>query len=124
MDRELEQLVVRWAQAVRDREMDFLERLLAPEFTLTTGRAGAEIRGREEWLAITRERYAVRSFEFEWIEPRRYGDAAVVRSRYRQLGSLEGRDRSQDYLMTDVFVREADDWRAVARHVSPLEPGA
>jgi hypothetical protein len=30
----------------------------------------------------------------------------------------------QTFLMTDVFVRRDGRWRAVTRHVSPLEPRA
>lgn len=117
---DIRQLLIRWAEAVRDRDVDFLERFLAPEFTLTTGRPGAEIRGRDEYIEITRDRYAVESFEFEWIEVRTYGGAALVRSRYRQQGSMDGADRSQDFLMTDMLATGPDGWRAIARHVSPL----
>jgi hypothetical protein len=38
MRQEFADLEKRWAEAVRDRDIRFLERLLAPEFTLTTGR--------------------------------------------------------------------------------------
>jgi hypothetical protein len=51
---------------------------------------------------------------------RTYGHVAVVRSRYRQTGSMDGEDRNQTYLMTDVWVRRAGRWQAVTRHVSPL----
>jgi hypothetical protein len=53
---QIERLERRWAQAVRDRDMAFLEELLGEEFTLTTGRRGNPMRGREEWLEITRDR--------------------------------------------------------------------
>lgn len=119
---DLERLVLRWAEAVRDRDLEFLEDLLASEFTLTTGRPGAEIRPRDEYLAITRDRYAVESFEFEWIEARDYGGAGLVRSRYRQRGAMDGADRTQTFLMTDVLAAGPNGWRAVARHVSPLPP--
>jgi hypothetical protein len=59
--------------------MRFLDDLLGEHFALTTGRLGAEIRGRQEWLAITRERYIVEAFEFESLDVHVYGDAAMVR---------------------------------------------
>jgi ketosteroid isomerase-like protein len=110
----------RWAEAVRDRDIRFLERLLAPEFTLTTGRRPSPIRGREEYLEITESRYVVTEFEFERIEVLEYGDAAVVRSRYRQRGSMGGEDRNQTFLITDVFVRVDERWLAVNRHLSAM----
>jgi ketosteroid isomerase-like protein len=119
-EEELRALLSRWAEAVRDRDVRFLERLLAPEFTLTTGRRPNPIRGREEYLEITESRYVVEEFEFERVDVLDYGDAAVVRSRYRQRGSMDGEDRSQTFLMTDVFARIDGRWLAVSRHVSPM----
>jgi len=117
---EVRALEIRWAEAVRDRDIRFLERLLAPEFTLTTGRMPNPVRGREEYLEITESRYEVSEFEFESIDVLDYGDAAVVRSRYRQRGSMDGADRSQPFLITDVFARIEGRWLAVTRHISPM----
>ena len=39
--------------AVAARDVVALDRLLGPEFTLTTGRPGNEVRGRAEYLEIT-----------------------------------------------------------------------
>jgi ketosteroid isomerase-like protein len=109
---ELEGLEHDWMQAVRDRDMAFLEALLAEEFTLTTGRPGAEVRGRREWLDITRDRYVIEEFSFEELEVVSLGEAAVVRSRYRQRGRMDDRDRTQEFLITDAFVRRDGKWRA------------
>jgi hypothetical protein len=109
-------------QAVRKRDLDFCERTLGEEFTLTTGRPGAEVRDREEWLAVTGERYELESFEFESIEPRVYGHVALVHTRHRQRGRLDGDDRTGSYLTSDLWVRRAGCWQLVARHASPLAP--
>jgi ketosteroid isomerase-like protein len=121
-ERELKELEHTWMEAVRGRDMEFLEELLADEFTLTTGRPGAEVRSRREWLEVTRDEYAIERFEFEEIRVQPHGDAAVVRSRYRQRARMGDQDRSTSYLMTDVFVRKGGRWRAIARHISPLGP--
>jgi ketosteroid isomerase-like protein len=118
---ELERLEHEWMRAVRDRDLAFLDALLAEEFTLTTGRRGTEVRGRREWLDITRERYVIEEFSFSELEVLPLGDAAVVRSRYRQRGRMDDQDRTQEFLMTDVFARREGEWRAVTRHISPLE---
>src|SRR5438876_11361715 len=106
--------------AVRDRDMDALEAMLGERFTLTTGRPGAEVRGRAEWLEVTRDSYVIESYEFEWLEVDRYGDAAVARSRYRQQGRMGDDDRTQPFLMTDVWVRVDGSWQLVSRHITPL----
>jgi ribonuclease HI len=119
-EEELADLLRRWAHAVEHREMAFLEKLLAPEFTLTTGRPGAEVRTREQYLAITRDDYEVDSWEFEELVVQSYKRFAVVRSRYRQTGRMGADERDGVYLMTDALVKQAGRWRAVARHITPL----
>jgi ketosteroid isomerase-like protein len=117
----IEALTGEYQAAVAARDVETLERLLAPEFTLTTGRPGNEVRGRAEYLEISAGRYAIDEFAFEELEVTELGpDAAVVRSRYTQRGSMDGADRSQPFLMTDVWARRAADWQLVTRHVSPL----
>ena len=113
-------LLRRWAHAVEHREMAFLETLLAPEFTLTTGRPGAEVRTREEYLAVTRDHYEVSEWSFEDVVVQNYKRFAVVRSRYRQSARMGEEDRSGTYLMTDALVKQGGRWRAVARHVTPM----
>jgi ketosteroid isomerase-like protein len=120
---QIERLERRWMDAVRDRDMEFLDRLLGEEFILTTGRPGGPVRTREEWLEITRDRYSIEQYEFERLDVFPYGHVALARSRYRQRGAMDGEDRSQAFLMTDVFVRRDGRWRAVTRHISPLDPG-
>ena len=117
---EIEELLRRWAQAVADREMAFLETLLAPEFTLTTGRQQVPVRTREQYLAVSRDEYEVSSWAFEEIAVQHYGRFAVARSRYTQTGRMGDQPRDDTYLMTDAFVKQAGRWRVVARHISPL----
>ena len=121
---EIAEVERRWQEAVRDRDLPALEALLAPEFTLPTGRPGAPVRTREEYLRITATEYVISGFAFESLEVLALGPgAAVARSRYRQTGSMGGEDRSQAFLMTDVFARREGRWVAVARHASGLAPG-
>ena len=120
-DEELAHLEIALMQAVQRRDMAYLERTLGERYTLTTGRPGAEVRSRDEWLEITRTRYVIESFSFDWLHVDHYGDSAVVRSRYRQRGRMDDTDRTQMYLMTDVWVRVRDTgWQLVSRHISPL----
>jgi ketosteroid isomerase-like protein len=121
--RELSQLEHDFMDAVRRRDMAFLERALGEEFTLTTGRPGAEVRARSEWLDVTRERYVIESFAFEELSVHAYGTVGVVRSRYRQAGRMGELDRTAAYRMTDVWVRRDGRWQLVARHSTALEDG-
>ena len=106
--------------AVAERDIDFLERHLGEEFTLITGRPGHETRDRAEWLEVTTTAYEIRSFRFEELDVLDYGDVAVVRSRYSQEATMGDAERSQSYLMTDVWHRRDGAFRLVSRHISPL----
>ena len=117
---EIEELLRHWARTVAEREMAFIETLLAPEFTLTTGRPGAEVRTREQYLAITRDEYEIDSWEFDEIVVQHYGRFAVARSRYTQTARMGTEPRDGTYLMTDAFVKQSGRWRVVARHITAL----
>ncbi len=117
---ELRELTDAWVDAVARRDVDTLEALLAPEFTFTTGHRGTL--GRAEWLETTRARYVVDEHELEEIAVDVFPAAAVVRSRLRQRGSMDGERRDLTYLLTDTWVRRDGRWQAVARHSSPLAP--
>jgi uncharacterized protein DUF4440 len=117
---DLAALSVRFMEAVRDRELNWLEEHLGPEFTLTTGRPGAPVRGRDEWLAVTGDRYVIDEFAFDELEVIELGPVGVVRSRYSQRGSMDGADRTQTFLMTDVWAERDSRTQLVTRHVSPL----
>ena len=99
MTDDLAALSVRFMEAVRDRQLDWLDTHLGDEFTLTTGRAGSPVRTRSEWLRITRELYEITEFEF---------------------ASMGGEDRTQSFLMTDVWVEGDSEPQLVTRHISPL----
>jgi hypothetical protein len=117
---DLADLSTRLMEAVRDREVSFLEYHLGEEFTLTTGRAGAPVRSREEWLLVTKSRYEIEEFTFESMDAYDYGPVGLVRSRYRQTGSMDGERRDGVYLMTDVWVERDERPQLVSRHISPI----
>jgi ketosteroid isomerase-like protein len=117
---ELRRLEHRFMTAVAERDVDFLERHLGEEFTLITGRPGHETRDRSEWLEVTATAYEIHSFRFDELDVLDYGDVAVVRSRYSQEATMGDAERSQSYLMTDIWHRRDGAFRLVSRHISPL----
>jgi len=118
---ELLELERRFQTAVADRDVALLEELLAPEFTLTTGRAAAPVRTRAEYLGITAASYVIEGWEFEQLDVVPLGEAAVVRARYRQRGSMKGADRTGVFLLTDVWAAREGRPQLVTRHSSALE---
>ena len=66
---------------------------------------------RKDWLA-TLHLVETRALDAVDVEPRVFGDVAVVRARLRWDASVGGRDLTGDYLVTDVFTRDDGRWRA------------
>lgn len=113
--RELIQLSNELVGAVRDHDRERLERLLAAEFTLS-GAAG-EL-DRQAFLEAASGPYEIDDWAYEEIDPEVYGDTAVVVSRYRQVGRLDGRDLSHGMHVTDIWVRRDGHWQIVRRHAT------
>ena len=101
--------------AVQRHDRARLEELLAAEFTLN-GAAG-EL-DREELLAAAEGPYEIDDFAYEEIDEEIYGDTAVLVSRYRQTGQLDGRDVSHRMNVTDIWVRRDGRWQIVRRHAT------
>jgi hypothetical protein len=112
-DREFADRQRAWMEAGQRKDLEALERILAPEYAYTATGQGRTTR--QQWLD-TVAIYDLQSFEIVEIEARPYGDdVAVVLSRYRQEATLDGVPRSGEFLITDVWVKRGDLWQVAAR---------
>jgi ketosteroid isomerase-like protein len=110
---------IAWSEAIRAQDRDRLESFLSPDYTLTVALpTGLSVTEREEWLRNAVTVYKIEEFEFTELAVRRFGDVAIVSSRYRQKATVNGRDRSGEAFLTDVWVRSKGKWRVSARYSS------
>ena len=112
---ELKELSVAWMKAWKDNDMAFLENILAPDFRLLTSELW--IMPKEQWLANV-PKYTCEEFQYRQQEVREYGDTAIIQSLTSQKANFNGQDRSGDFLITDVWVKNTDGWKVVHRHTS------
>jgi hypothetical protein len=49
-----------------------------------------------------------------------YGDVALMRSRWTQTATLDGKPWKGVFLLTDVWARRDHRWQTVARHATPI----
>jgi ketosteroid isomerase-like protein len=117
---ELARLEESWMQAVADRDMDLLERLVAPHFRFMAIHLYPEPMTREQWLDAAREGYTIVSFAFESMEIDVEGDTGIIHSRYSQVASYQHVSLSNAFRLTDVWTRADGRWRVMARHSSIL----
>jgi ketosteroid isomerase-like protein len=112
-----------WSNAIRAQDVAKLEQFLRPEYTLTVARAGKlGHTDRASWLQNAASIYVLHEFRFAEIVVREYGDVAVVSSRYTQRATVDGRDRSGESFLTDIWVKTGDRWQVSARYATSLPP--
>ena len=117
---ELAKLEESWMQAVADRDMELLERLVAPHFRFMAVHLYPEPMTRAQWLEAAREGYTIVSFAFESMEIDIEGDTGIIHSRYSQVASYQHVSLSNVFRLTDVWTRADGNWRVMARHSSIL----
>ena len=117
---ELARLEQAWMQAVEDRDMDALERLVAPEFRFMAVHLYPEPMTRAQWMEAAREGYTIVSFAFETMDIEVSGDTGIIHSRYSQVASYQHVSLSNVFRLTDVWTRADGQWRVMARHSSIL----
>ena len=101
-----------WMEAVRRRDLAWLDHLLADDYVYSaSGQGRVE---REGWMKMV-SAYTLQRFEFRQLDVRVYGDAAVAVCDYRQAGSVGGEARTGDFLITDTWVRRDGRWQVAAR---------
>ena len=117
---ELARLQEAWMQAVEERDMETLERIVAPEFRFMAVHLHPEPMRRDQWMDAAREGYTIVSFAFESMDIDVSKDTAVVHSRYSQVASYQHVSLSNAFRLTDVWTRADGTWRVIARHSSVL----
>lgn len=125
---EIRALEQQWNEAIDRRDAAAMERFLAPDYALIIGVRGQPLRvvPRDVWLK-TLALYDIRSFSIDDFRVSIRGDVAVVTMLFTQDAVVgpERRDRSAQFMITDIWVRYAGGWRVAERHSSrPEQPVA
>ena len=108
-----------WSVAFRTSDYAYLDRILAPEFTLVGIRStGVSTVTRADWLATTRV-MIFRAFDARVLSVEVFGDAAVVTMDGSWTIDWNDRHIDERFLLTDVWVARNAKWQVVRRHSSP-----
>ncbi len=122
--KELEKLSWDWMNAWKAKDTVALDKILAPDYRLLAIINGefATI-NRQKWLA-TVPFYTPTSFRYYDFDIRIYGNTAVVQSMVEQEATLNGKDRSGTFQVTDVWVKNKAQWQVVHRqtNIKPKAP--
>jgi ketosteroid isomerase-like protein len=111
-----------WMKAVARKDVDALNRFMADEFTLTSAYSTGNVITKEEFIKNIQ---SVKQNELSFYNATLgiYGDVAILKARIKDNYTMNGEDRSGDYLITDVWVKRDGRWQIVTRHSSlPMKP--
>ena len=115
----IQKLEHEWADAVKRRDVEKIDRLEADDFAFT-GPGGVVWSKARALETIKSGDLEIDSFELSDVKVRLYGDTAVVTFRVLWTGRFRGLDISGPQRMTDVWVKRAGRWQCVASQSTPV----
>ncbi len=112
-----------WAAAIQRQDVAAMPQFLSDGYFLGIGVAGVGFRivPRAAWLE-TLKVYETKAFSIDDAQVHVYGDTAVAFMLVSQEATVKGQDRSGQFVITDVWVKEPAGWRVAERHSSRPEP--
>ena len=120
----IEALEREWRDALCKKDMKRLQALVHEDFVLIGTRStGPFMMHRDEWLDAIQRRH-VDAIELEVRDATVLPDVMIGTVHARWRIKYLGRVIEDCVLLTDVWVRDGNDWRAVRRHSTPAPPGA
>ena len=114
-----------FATAIKNQDIEQTKKLQAESYFLAIGVQGMplQIIPREKWLLGLKD-YVTESFSIDDIKVNVYGNTAVALLMYSQKATVRGQDRSAQFILTDIWIKEDNDWVIAERHSSRPETTA
>ena len=123
-NQELADLQRQLAKAWMTADRATIERIIAPDWTLTGTDGRLSSRGDVLRDVFDTKVHHITAIEVDDLRVRVFGDAAVVTGRTRGRGRFQDVPYDVTIRFTDVFVRREARWQAVASHASLLTAAA
>ena len=118
---QIRELDRQWVDAELRGDADALAGLSVADFTLV-GPLGFVLT-REQWLDRYRSGdFVTTSLEWDDVEVRDYGMAAVAVGRQTQRATYRGGPSDGQFRVTQIAVRTDGGWRLAGMHLSPIGP--
>lgn len=111
-----------FAEAIQVRDTIQTKKLQAETYFLAVGVKDQPLRiiPRNRWLQILKN-YVVESYSIDDIRVNVYGNTAVALVLFTQKASSGGEDRSAQFILTDIWVKDGNNWLIAERHSSRPE---
>lgn len=111
-----------FATAIQNQDEEQTKKLQADSYFLAIGVQGMplQIIPREKWLLGLKD-YVTESFSIDDIKVNVYGNTAIALVMYSQKATVRGQDRSAQFVLTDIWIKEDKGWVIAERHSSRPE---
>lgn len=111
-----------FALAIKSQDTMQTKNFLSNNYFLAIGvqEMPLQIVSREHWLSGLKD-YVTESFSIDDIHVNVYGNTAVALLMYTQKAIVRGQDRSAQFMLTDIWIKEDKGWVIAERHSSRPE---
>jgi len=113
----------RWQLTIEARDPEAAAQFLSDNYALIILQPQPAVVRREEWLRMLPD-YDVRDYAVEERIVEAARDLCTVFQRVDQTAVVKGVERSGIFILVDVWVRDAGEWRVWRRHSAPLSAGS
>lgn len=123
---EIIELEKAFALAIKSQDTTRAKQFQTETYFLAIGVQGMPIQvvPRSSWLATLKD-YVTESFNIDDIKVNVYGNTAVAMLLCTQKATVRGKDRSAQFVLTDIWVKGENGWQIAERHSSrPEMPSA
>jgi hypothetical protein len=112
-------------RALQAKDGVALDRILAKDFAFSMFREGKtpQVMNRSEAIQTVGMWYTLEQFEIRYLAARVLGSAAVVRFQPLRKAELGTRDRSGEFAVVDIWLKDGSEWRLSSRYQSRPDPG-
>ena len=106
-----------WTEAAQKKDKDALEAVLAPEFILQTSDNPENPIPRADWIEHTLASDGIGSFSQRTMAIRAFIGVAVVSFVQSQTENVNGKGRTANYFIVDLWEVNQDKWQLAARYI-------
>ena len=108
-----------WSQAIQKKDKAALEATLAPEFIYRSSEDPENPLLRADWMQQALMSSNIRAFSQRAIAIRAFLGVAVLSFVQREQSTVDGKDRSDDYFIVDLWEGHQGKWQVAARYRAP-----
>ncbi len=111
-----------FALAIKSQDTMQTKKFLSGNYFLAIGVQGMplQIVSREHWLSTLKD-YVTESFSIDDIHVNVNGNTEVALLLFTQKAIVRGQDRSAQFMLTDIWIKEDEGWVIAERHSSRPE---